>query len=173
MFGNIIHTFCAYLHLNPFLFRSKNSDMQAFVSVALRDREPVAHTFGIALVHICDDTEDLPAILLLLFGFGIQNDTDSKEVVNAIDIHMLLFHLLPDRVDTLSTALHVEFQACGFQLLIDGADEVGYVSIAAALSLVKFLLNMVIGIMLEVFKAKVLQFALQLVKSQLVGKGSI
>ena len=36
MFGNLIHTLCTNLHLHPFVFRSKNSNMQALITIALR-----------------------------------------------------------------------------------------------------------------------------------------
>ena len=86
---------------------------------------------------------------------------------------MLFFHLLPDAVDALGASLHVELQAGGREFLLNGLHKGGDVGVAALLRLVELLFYMVVGIVLQIFQAEVLQFAFQLVKSQLVGQGGI
>ena len=66
--SNIVHALCAYLYLYPLLFRAEYRDVQTLVAVAFGDREPVAHTFRVALVHVRDDAEHLPAFHLLALG---------------------------------------------------------------------------------------------------------
>ena len=51
-------------------------------------------------------------------------------------------------------------QPGGLQFLVDGFQEALYVGVAAALCLVQLLLDVVVGIMLQILQAEVLQFAL-------------
>ena len=172
-FGNIVHALRAYLHLHPFLFGTQHGDVQAFVAVRLRHAEPVAHTFGVRGVHIRDDGKRLPALLFLLFYRTVDDDADGKEVVHALEGTFLLLHLLPDRVDTLRASLHMELQSGILQLLLNRTDKLLYVFVACLFGGVQFLLDVIVGIVLQVFQRQVLQFALQLVQAQLMGQGCI
>ena len=171
--GNIVHSFCTNLHLNPFLFRSENRDVEAFVAVALGHRKPVAHTFRVALVHIGNDTEHLPALHLLAFRWRVEDDANGKEVIDAIHIHMLLLHLLPDGMDALRAAFHMVVQTCSLEFLVERFQETLDIGIAAAFRLVELLFDMIVGIMLEVFEAEVLQLALELIEAELMSQRRI
>src|SRR5574344_148659 len=113
-FGNLIHTFSTYLYLHPFLFRSEHCDMQTLIAIAFRHRKPVTQSFRIRLIHIRNDGIYLPALHLLLLYRSIQNNTDSKKVIDTFKATLLFLHLLPDTMNGLGTSLHVEFQS-GFQ----------------------------------------------------------
>ena len=67
----------------------------------------------------------------------------------------------------------MEVQSGSRQFLLYGGYEAGHVGISAALRLVQLVLNVVIGLRLEVFQTEVFQFALQFVKSQFVGEWGI
>ena len=86
---------------------------------------------------------------------------------------MLFLHLLPDRVNTLRTPLHVVVQTGSLQLLVEGLQEPLDIGIAAALCLVQLLLDMIVSVVLEVFQAKVLQLAFEFVEAELVCQRSI
>ena len=172
-FGYLVHALGAYLHFHPLLLGSQHGDVQAFVAVGLGHTQPVAQTFGVGLIHVGHDGEGLPALHLLLFECRIDDDTDGKQVVNTLEVTLLLLHLLPDGVDGLCAALHVELQSDGLQPLPDGFDETINVGVAALLRGVQLLLDHVVGIVLQVLQRQVLELALQLVETQLMGKWGI
>ena len=173
VFGDVIHAFGAYLHFHPLLFGTEHGDVEAFVAVAFGHREPVAHAFWIALIHVGDDAEHLPALGFLSLGGRLEDDADGEEVIDAIDADVLLLHLLPDGVDALGASLHVIVQACGLELLVEGAEEPFYVGVAAALCLVEFLFYVVVGVVLEVLQAQVFQLALEFVETEFVCQRSV
>ena len=173
VFGNIVHSFRANLHLHPFLFGPQYSNVQTLVTVALGYAQPVAHSFGVALVHVGDDAEGLPAVHLFFFRFAVQNDAYGKKVIYAIHAYMLLFHLLPDAVDAFCASFHVELQSGFAQLFLNGVNEVGNVGVATSFRFVQLFLDMVVGIVFQIFETQVLQFAFQLVQTQFVSQRSI
>ena len=172
-FGNVVHAFGADLHFHPFAFRSHHGGMERFIAIAFRHTQPVAEPFRIGHIHIRHDGIHLPAFLLFLFIFRIQNDADSEQVVNSLERTFLFLHLLVDGVDGLGASLHVELQAGIFQLLLNRLDKGSNVSVARSLGFVQLLLDMIIHFFLCILQRKVLQFRFQLVKPQLVGEGSI
>ena len=147
--------------------------MQTLVSVALGHREPVAHAARVALVHVGDDAECLPAVQLFAFGCRVDDDAYGEEIIHSVYIYLLLLHLLPDGVDALGASLHVEFQARFDELFLDGLGEAGYICIAALLGGIEFLLYIIVGIVLQIFEAQVLELALEFVESQFMGQRCI
>ena len=169
--GNLVHTLGTNLHFHPFALRPHDGDVQAFVAVGFGHTQPVAHPLGIGSIHVGNDGEDLPAVLLFLVRLAIQNDTDGKKVVDALKIATLLLHLLPDGVDALGTAFHVELETCSLQLLFNRTDEVGDIEVTRTLRFVQLVLDHVVGIVLQVFEREVFQFRLDEV--ELVCQGCI
>ena len=147
--------------------------MQTLIAVRLRHTQPVTQPLGVRLIHVRDDGIYLPAVHLLLLQRGVENDTDGKEVVNTLEGTFLLLHLLPDRVYRLRASFDMELQPCRFQALTDRLDEMLDIRITTLFRLAELLLDMIIGIMLQVFQRQVLQLTLQLIETQLVGKGGI
>ena len=170
-FGYLVHALRTDLHLHPFVLRTEYGDMQTLIAVALGHRKPIAQPLRVTLVHIGDDSEDLPAHRHFLCSCGmisngwLQNDPDGEQVVDTLKTAFLLFHLLPDAVDTLRTTLHVIGQTGLAKLLIDRLDELLDVGVTTLLRGIQLLLDQVIGIMLQVFQGEVLQFAFQLVQT--------
>ena len=166
--GYFVHALRADLHLHPFVFRPQHGDVQAFVAVRLRHAQPVAHTLGVGLVHVGDDGEHLPALHFFHLLRRVEYYAYCEEVVHALEAALLLLHLLPDAVYALGPSLHVELEACLLQLLVYRGNEAFYVCVAALFGGVKLLLYHVVGVVLEVFQAQVLKFALQFVQAQFV-----
>ena len=67
----------------------------------------------------------------------------------------------------------MKLQSGTLQLLLYGGYEVGNIGIAALLRGIQLLLDVVVGIVLQIFQREVLQFRLQLIEAQLVGQGGI
>ena len=111
MLGNVVHALGTYLYLHPLVFRSQHGGVQALIAIALRHGEPVAHTLRVRLIHVGDDGEHLPALLVFHLTRHIEDDTDGEEVIYALKTAVLLLHLLPDGVDALCSALHVVLQS--------------------------------------------------------------
>ena len=172
-FGHLIHAFGTYLHLDPFLFGTYDGDVQTLVSVGLRHAEPVTKALRIRLIHRRHDGEGLPALHLLLLDGAVEDDAYGEEVIDALEGALLLLHLLPDGVYGLCASLDMEIQSGLLQALLNRFYEALYVSIATGLSLVKFILDVVIGIVLGIFQRQVLQLRLQAIESQLMCQRSI
>ena len=127
---NLIHSLRANLHFYPFLFRTENRDMETLVAVGLRHAKPVAQTLRIRLIHICHDAVNLPAFHLLALRGRVKNDTDSEEVVNALEGTLLLLHLLPDGMNALGAPFDMEFESCLLKFLLHRSYEVHDILIA-------------------------------------------
>ena len=151
MFGYVIHTFGAYLYFHPLLFGTEYSDVEGFVSVVLGYGKPVAHSLGIGLIHVRYDREYLPAVLLLFMAGRVQNYAYGEEIIYTVHTHMLLFHLLPDAVYALCSALHMELQARLCQFLVYRVYEACHILVSGLFCLVQFLFDVVVCIMFSVF----------------------
>ena len=99
--------------------------MQALVTIALRDRDPVLHTLRVGLVHIGDDGVDLPAFRAFLLQRRIQYDPDSEKIVDTLEFHLLLFQLVINGMYGFGTPLDIELESCRCQLPLDRGDELG------------------------------------------------
>ena len=172
-FGYLVHALRPDLHLHPFLLGSQHGDVQALVAVGFRHRQPVAHALGVRGVHVGDECERLPARHLLLLARTVDDDADGEEVVDAFEGALLLLHLLPDAVYGLCTAFHVEVQSGLGQFLFHRSYKPLYIRVACRLRGVQFLLDVVVGLGLQVLQRQVFQLAFQLVESQLVGQRRI
>ena len=73
----------------------------------------------------------------------------------------------------LGAALDVAFDAHLLQFVVDRLYELLYICIARTLCGVQLVLDHIVGIVLQIFQTQVLQFALQLVETQLVGEWGI
>ena len=126
----LIHSLRANLYLHPFLLRAENRDMKTLVAVCLRHAEPVAQTLRIRLIHIRHYAVNLPAFHLLTLRGRVKNDTDSEEVVNALEGTLLLLHLLPDGMDALGAPFDMEFESCLLKFLLHRTYEVHDIFVA-------------------------------------------
>ena len=172
-FGDFVHPLGANLHFYPLFLRAQDGDVQTFVAVALGHAEPVAQTFGIGHVHVCHDGVGLPALHLLLLYGRIDDDANGKEVVDALETTFLFLHLLPNGVDALRPAFHVEMQTGLLEALLDGGDESLDVAVAGSLGGVELFFDEIVGVVLEIFKTEVFEFALQLVEPQFMSQRRI
>ena len=104
--------------------------MQTLVAVGLRHAEPVAQTLRVRLIHIRHDAIHLPAFHLLTLRGRVKNDTDSEEVINALEGTLLLFHLLPDGMNALRASLYMELQPSLLQFLLHRTNEIHDILVA-------------------------------------------
>ena len=115
--GDVIHSLGANLNLHPLAVARSNGGVQRLVSIRLRNRYPVAHTVGIWGVEVANDRVGHPTLRLLHRLWTVDDDTDGEYVVDTLERHLLLTHLVPDGVDRLCSALYVIFYACCIQPL--------------------------------------------------------
>ena len=105
--GHGIHTLRADLYLHPATAACRHGGVQRLVAVGLGDGHPVAHTLGVGRVAVANDRIDRPAELLLQLTLAVDDDAQGEDVVNTLERHVLLTHLVPDRVNRLGAALDV------------------------------------------------------------------
>jgi len=158
--GDLIHPLRTDLHLHPFILRAHHRDVQALVTVGLRDGDPVLHTLRVGLVHIGDDGVDLPAFRAFLLQRRIQYDPDSEKIVDTLEFHLLLFQLVINGMYGFGTPLDIELESCRCQLPLDRGDELGDISVAGAFRLIQFPFDEVILFPVRIFQGKVFQLAL-------------
>ena len=128
-FGDLIHPAGTDLHFHPFVLRAHDRDVQALVSIRLRNGNPVFHTVGVRLVHVGNDRIYLPAFRTFFFKWSIQHDTDREQIVYTFKLDLLLFQLVVDRVDGFGTSFDIELQARFLQLFLDRCNEFGYINV--------------------------------------------
>ena len=162
-FGHSIHTFGTYLDLYPCIFRTKYRDVKTFVSIAFRNTEPVTQTFGVRLVHIGNNTINLPTLHLFPFRKRVKNNTDGKKIIDSLEVGLLFLHLLVDGVYTLGTSLDMKMQSGFVQFLFDRAYECCDITVTGLLGGIEFLLDMVVHLLLGIFEGQVLQFRFQFI----------
>ncbi len=141
-FRDLVHPAGTYLYFHPFPFRAHHGDVQRFVTITFWNREPVPQTFRVRLIHIRYDRIDLPAFLLF-FGrvrFGIQNDTNSEQVIDTFKRSLLLLNLIPYRMYRLGASLNVERQSGFRDLLFYRFNEGGNIFVAGSFRLVQLIL---------------------------------
>ena len=174
-FRDLVHAAGTYLHFHPFPFRAHHSDVQRLVTIAFRDREPVAQTLRVRLVHIRNNRINLPAFLLLLsrVRLRIEDDTDGEQVINPLKRRFLLLNLVPYRMNRLGTPLDVELQSCFRHLPLDRFDKSSDILVAGRLRLVQLILDKIVRFLLRIFERQIFQFRFQLVQSQLMCQRSI
>ena len=171
--GNLVHAPGTYLHLHPFALGAHHRNVQRLIAVAFGNRQPVAQTLGVGLVHIRYDGVHLPALLFLLLRIGINDDANGEEVVNAFERCFLLLYLVPDGVYRLGSSLDFKGESGVRHLLLNRLDERGDVLIARGLRFVELILYKVIGFLLGILEVQVFQFRLDFVQAQLVRQRSV
>ena len=67
----------------------------------------------------------------------------------------------------------MELQSGSLELSLDRSDEPVDIGVTRPLCGIKIVLNLIVGIVLQILEAQVLKFTLQLIQAQLVGKRSI
>ncbi len=166
--GHGIHTFGADLYLDPTPLASRNGGVQRLVTVRFGNGDPVAHAVGIGSVAVAHDRIYGPAELLLRLALAVDDDAQREDVVNPLERNVLLAHLVPNRVDRLGAALYVVADALTVDLVGDRLQETGYEGPAFALGLLQTAVDIFVIARLQPLEGQILQFALEVVESQLV-----
>ena len=124
LFGNLIHTVGANLHLYPSSLLRHKCDVQGLVTVRLRVVEPVAQTVGMRLVYLAYCHIYAEALVdFVLPLFGREDDAHSEYVVYLFEGDMLVLHLVPDGVGAFYPFLQSVFDTHLVESLLDGLRE--------------------------------------------------
>ena len=150
-FGYFVHSAGTDLYFHPFPFRPHYCDMEWFVTVAFRDGKPVAQAFRVGLVHVCHNGVYLPAFLLFFIRFRIDDDTDCKEIVDALERCFLFLNFIPDGMNGFGASFDVELQAGFCHFSFDRFDKGCDVLIAGRFCFIQFVFDEVICIPFGVF----------------------
>ena len=167
--GDVVHTLGANLNLHPLAIARSHGGVQRLVTIRLRNRYPVAHTVGIWCVEVAHDGVGEPALRLLERLRTVDDDTDGEYVVDTLERYLLLAHLVPDGVDRLGAALDVVLYAGGIESLAYRLDKTLDEVQTLLLSLAQLIGNMLMVGRLELRQREILQLALDVVESELVG----
>ena len=173
VFGYLVHAFGPDLYFDPFVLRAEHRDVQAFVSVALRDTQPVAEALWVGLVAVCDEAVCLPALLFFFLAGGVDDDAYGEEVIDAFEGAVLLLHLLPDGMDAFSPAFDVKTQSGVCEHVLYWGYEPFNVGVARCFGGVELVLDHVVRIVFKIFQGQVFKFAFELVEAQFVCQGSV
>ena len=155
VFSNLVHPFSANLYLNPLVLGSQNSDVQTLVSITFGHTEPIAQSFRIGHIHICNDRIGLPALHFFALYRRIDDDTDGKKVVNTLKTTLLFLHLLPNRVNTFRASFHMKPKPGSLQLSLNRLDKPLDVTISCLFCGVQFIFYHVVSIVLQILQTKV------------------
>ena len=93
---HIIHPYCTDLHLNMVALAVLHSGMQRLVAVWFGIGNPVPQTFCIRLVLLGYAGVHLPAVVVLLLKWHIQDKPHCKNIIHLLKRDILLLHLFPD-----------------------------------------------------------------------------
>ena len=120
---NLIHPLRADLHFHPFARRGHERCVQRLITVGLGDGDPVSQPIGIGRVEIRHHAVSPPRIAFLLLRPGIQDYADGENVINVLERHLLLLHLIPDARDGFGSPFDRKLQPLLSQGLFDGRRE--------------------------------------------------
>ncbi len=98
--------------------------MQSLVTVGFWPADPVAEPVGLRKISVSDYRVDIPAGCL--FGNtrqGIKYDSDSQNIVNLFERHILRLHFGPYGKYRFRTTGYFEFQARFIELVYNGETE--------------------------------------------------
>ena len=174
LFGYFVHAVGTYLHLNPSSLFRHEGDVERLIAVGFRMREPVAQAVGVRLIDFRDGHIDVEAFVDFLFALvGGEDDAHSQNIVNLVEGDVLVLHLVPDGVGRLYALLNLIFHTHLAQRLLDGRCKLVEELMALGLGRGKLGLDAVIFVGMLVLETQVLEFRLNLVKTQAVGEGRI
>ena len=120
--------------------------METLVAILFGDTEPITEAFWVGAIHVRDDGIYLPAVEFLAFEWRVKDNSNSKEVVDAIHIAMLRLHLVVDAMDGFRTTFDSESKSVFFELLLEWRNERGDVSIALRFFLIERVRDILIGL---------------------------
>ena len=137
--------------------------MQTLVAVGLRNGNPVAHTVGIWCVEVADNRVYKPTLRLLLLLRTVDDNAQGKDIVYTLKWHLLLAHLVPNRVYRLGAALDVVVDARVVHSLAYWLEELLDKCHSLLLALGKLIDNVGISLRLELAEGKILKLTLYII----------
>ena len=172
---DFIHTLGANLHFDIITLRISHGDMQTFIAIRLRVRKPIPIPLLVRDILLGHIGIDLPAqiVLYLLDRLAINDESHSEHVEHAFERHFLGQHLLIDAVRGLRADLYLILNARRIQLFLKGFDEFTPKLFPILRRSGQFVSNRTILLRLGELEIDVLEFALYVVKSQLMGQRDV
>ena len=164
-----IHSLGAYLYLHPATSTCRYGGVQRLVTILLWDGHPVTHTLWVGGVAVAHHRIYRPAELLLQLLGAVDNHTQREDVVNTLEAHILLAHLVPDGIYRLGAALDVVVEVWHLlESLLDRLQEACDECLSLALGLLQSAADIFVVLVLQPLQSQILQLALQGIKTQLV-----
>ena len=112
LFCHFVHSFRAYLYLNPSALLAHQSYVQSLISVGLGVVDPVAQTVGVRLVDLAYRHIYVEAFVDFLFTFlWLEDYSYSQNVVNLVEAYVLVLHLVPDGVGAFHPGFYFIFKS--------------------------------------------------------------
>src|SRR3954447_13120374 len=105
VFGDIIHLPRAELQLDALLARPHHGGVDRAIIILLRRRDVILEATGHDRPGRVHDAERLIALV-----YGLEHHAEAVDVGELFETHRLAFHLAPDRVGALATAMHLGAQ---------------------------------------------------------------
>ena len=121
--GDVVHTLGTNLNLHPLAVARSYGGVQRLVAIRLRNRDPITHTLGVRGVEVAHDGVCQPALRLFEIFGTVDDDTNGEDVVDTLEWHLLLAHLVPNRIDRLGAALYVILYAGRVEPFANRLDE--------------------------------------------------
>ena len=174
LLGNLVHAVTAYLHLNPSALFRHQCDVQCLIAIGFRMNQPVTQTVGMCFVDFRQFDVDVETFVdLLLATARCEDDADSKNVVNLIERHVLVLHLVPNGIRCFHTLFYLIGNAQSFQGILDGTCELVEKLVTRGLRRGQFLLNGSVFLWMLKTERQVLEFRLDFIQAKTVGQRRI
>ncbi len=153
LLGNLVHTIRANLHLNPMTLFRHQCHMKCLIAIGLRMTEPVACSIRMTLIDFRQCHIDVKAFVdFLLTHLRRKDDTHSQDIIDLIERHMLLLHLIPNRIRRFHAFANLVFNTHLMQHILDRCDKLVERLMSGNTCLLQLLLNK--GIFLRMFELK-------------------
>ena len=167
--GDIVHSLGTNLYLHPLAIARRYGSVQRLVAIRLRNRNPIAHTVGVRRVEVAHNRVCQPALRLFEIFGAIDDNTNSEDVVNALERHLLLAHLVPDGVNRFCSALDVVLYTCRIEPLANRLHKALNKVQTLLLAFTQLICNVLVVSRFELRQREVLQLALDVVQTEFVG----
>ena len=105
--------------------------------------------------------------------FAVDDESDGEYVVHTFERHLLLLHLLVDRKGSLCADLKLVVDALIDELLLERLDELLHQLLPVAFGALELVCDGSVLLRLGVTEVDVLHLALDVVKTELVGKRNV
>src|SRR5690606_37541929 len=147
--------------------------VQGFIPVTFWCRDPVAQTIWIWTIQIRNNRIYFPAFGFFLLVFGVDSDTNGKQIIHFFKWNRFLTHLIPNRMNGFWSAKNSGIYVLFEQKLFDRSNKISYKLFAFRFLLVEFFRDKFVRIWIRVFHRQIFQFRFNRIQSKPVCKRSV